>query len=399
MTTLHTSARFIATRLLAVTVAFAATLALAQQPAPPSSDGPDPALANMAPADAAAIPQQAPAPIVRQSPGQPDDSYNAPPPATTVPLVAPTDDSASPQAVADEAAGVAAINDANLSTDQVPPPLPSYDQPPAPDDGYAWTPGYWGYFPTGYYWVPGVWIRPPYYGALWTPPYWGWYGGRYHWHPGYWGLHIGFYGGIDYGFGYIGTGYWGGYWRGNAFFYNRAVTNVGVSVTNVYSHTVVYNNHVYGPGIANRVSYNGGRGGVQLAPRPAELAAMHESHIPPLAGQARLHANAANNPQAAFSANHGNPALAAQPRPLGATRTVSASQAAFQHRPDYQQQMHPNLQPNPQSQQPMTQPGAQSQQPRSQSHPQSPSRQPPASRPAAHPAQSHPAPHVNSGKH
>ena len=92
--------------------------------------------------------------------------------------------------------------------------LPEYDQPPAPEPNYIWTPGYWAYGPEGYYWTPGVWCPPPYYGALWTPPYWGFYGGRYGFHHGYWGLHIGFYGGVDYGFGYIGIGYFGGYWHG-----------------------------------------------------------------------------------------------------------------------------------------------------------------------------------------
>ena len=111
--------------------------------------------------------------------------------------------------------------------DQPPPPLPQYDQPPAPEDNYIWTPGYWAWGPGGYYWVPGAWCPPPYYGALWTPPYWGYYGGRYGFHHGYWGAHIGYYGGVDYGFGYIGIGYFGGYWNHNNFYYNRSVTNVG----------------------------------------------------------------------------------------------------------------------------------------------------------------------------
>ena len=128
--------------------------------------------------------------------------------------------------------------------DQPPPPLPEYDQPPAPEDNYLWTPGYWAWGPGGYYWVPGVWCPPPYYGALWTPPYWGYYGGRYGFHHGYWGPHIGYYGGVDYGFGYVGIGYFGGYWHGNNFYYNRTVTNVG-RVHNVYNRTVVFNNVTY----------------------------------------------------------------------------------------------------------------------------------------------------------
>ena len=41
-------------------------------------------------------------------------------------------------------------------------------------------------------------------------------------HEGYWGPHVGFYGGIDYGFGYTGAGYAGGYWNNGAFYYNRS---------------------------------------------------------------------------------------------------------------------------------------------------------------------------------
>jgi hypothetical protein len=344
MTMLSTSAASRAL-LTAAALALCASLAFAQAPAsPPSPDGPDPALVNLAPGDQTQtqLPgdnpqdylQQTPAPIVRQAPNavQPasqPDAYNAP--ATDNPAA----DNA--QADANLAAGEAALDDADIDADQPPPPLPDYDQPAAPADNYIWTPGYWGYAPlysgsAGYYWVPGAWVYPPYYGALWTPPYWGWYGGRYRWHPGYWGTHVGFYGGVNYGFGYIGIGYFGGYWAGNTFFYNRSVTTVGPGVTNVYVHSVVYNNHTYGPRPTSNVSYNGGRGGINVAPRPAELAAMHETHTPPLAGQLRLHQTAAQNPQAAFSANQGRPAVAARTNPVGANRTIAPSQSAFQSR-------------------------------------------------------------------
>jgi hypothetical protein len=46
-------------------------------------------------------------------------------------------------------------------------------------------------------------------GFLWTPGYWGWGDGAFIFHEGYWGPHIGFYGGINYGFGYVGFGYEG----------------------------------------------------------------------------------------------------------------------------------------------------------------------------------------------
>jgi hypothetical protein len=59
-----------------------------------------------------------------------------------------------------------------------PPVLPVYVQPPCPEDGWLWTPGYWAYGDDGYYWVPGTWVPAPYVGALWTPGYWGWGSGR-----------------------------------------------------------------------------------------------------------------------------------------------------------------------------------------------------------------------------
>jgi hypothetical protein len=110
------------------------------------------------------------------------------------------------------------------------PVLPAYEQPPCPGDGYIWTPGGWGYGPDRYYyWVPGIWATPPTVGLLWTPPYWGWHEGVYVWNAGYWGPHVGFYGGVNYGFGYVGTGYAGGYWTGRNFFYNRSVNKLRIS--------------------------------------------------------------------------------------------------------------------------------------------------------------------------
>jgi hypothetical protein len=307
------------------------------------------------------------------------DSYNAPPPASD-------DQPSDPQADANAAAGEAAIDAANIAADQPPPALPDYDQPAAPGDDFMWTPGYWGYADAGYFWVPGVWIRPPYYGALWTPGYWGFYNAKYRWHPGYWGAHVGFYGGVNYGYGYIGIGYFGGYWHNNAFFYNRSVTNVGVNVTNVYNRTVIYNGHTYGAAPTNRISYNGGHGGLNIAPRPAEVAAMHEPHAAPLPGQVRLHQTAATNPQASFAANHGHPAVAAQATPLGAARPISSTQTSFQTRAGAQQRTvaQPRTQGQPQMQQQRAQP---QNRPAPQYHPA------PQARPAPAPA------HTSSEKH
>jgi hypothetical protein len=144
-----------------------------------------------------------------------------------------------------------------------PPELPFYEQPSIPATGYLWTPGYWAYGPYGYFWVPGTWVEPPSAGVLWTPGYWGWRNGVYVWNAGYWGPHIGFYDGVNYGFGYGGVGYEGGYWNNGVFSYNRAVNNFGgVTITNVYNKTVINNTSV------TRVSFNGGSGGTAAQPTP-----------------------------------------------------------------------------------------------------------------------------------
>jgi hypothetical protein len=125
-----------------------------------------------------------------------------------------------------------------VSISVAPPVLRVYAQPPCPGDGYIWTPGYWAYGPTGYSWVPGAWVLAPQPGYLFTPGYWGFADGAYVWHRGHWGLHVGYYGGVNYGFGYTGTGFYGGHWEGGHFFYNRAVSNVGARFHNTYREEV-----------------------------------------------------------------------------------------------------------------------------------------------------------------
>jgi YXWGXW repeat-containing protein len=194
-----------------------------------------------------------------------------------------------------------------VSINVAPPVLPVYVQPPLPAPGYMWTPGYWAYGDDGYYWVPGTWVMPPSPGVLWTPGYWGWGGGVYAWHAGYWGPHIGFYGGVNYGFGYGGVGFEGGYWRGGSYFYNRAVVNVGgVHVTNIYNHTVI-NNNVH-------VAFNG-PGGIQARATAHELAAEHDHHIEATSLQRDHEHAAAGNRELRASFNHGRPAIAATARP------------------------------------------------------------------------------------
>ncbi len=194
-----------------------------------------------------------------------------------------------------------------------PPPLAYYVQPVCPGDGYIWTPGYWAWDGTDYYWVPGTWVMAPEVGYLWTPGYWGWGVGGFVFHEGYWGLSIGFYGGINYGFGYFGHGYEGGRWENGRFFYNTSISNV--NVTNIHN---VYNIRV-NEGTVNHVSYNGGSGGINAHATAQEQAAARGTHIGPVAAQTQHEWAARNNPQQKFSANHGRPAVATTSRANVAT--------------------------------------------------------------------------------
>src|SRR5277367_5240145 len=204
-----------------------------------------------------------------------------------------------------------------------PPALPVYVQPPCPTEGYLWTPGYWAYGDAGYYWVPGVWVQPPRVGVLWTPGYWGFAGGIYGWHAGYWGPHIGFYGGVNYGFGYGGVGFVGGEWRGGAFAYNHAVANFGgVHVTNVYENrTIVTQNTIVNN---EHVSFNGGVG-IQARASETELRAGNEEHFQPTANQMQHEHFAAQDRSQLASVNHGTPGTPA------ASNVNAYHQVAQQH--------------------------------------------------------------------
>jgi hypothetical protein len=160
-------------------------------------------------------------------------------------------------------------------------------------------------------------VQAPYQGALWTPGYWGYAHNRYGFFHGYWGPHIGFYGGVNYGFGYVGTGYQGGYWNSGRFYYNRSVNNINVNVVhNVYNRTIIVNN-------SQRISYNGGPGGIAVRPRPAELVALRqEPHAPPMTSQVEIARTASVNRAAFVNVNHGRPAELVVAKPIQADRDV-----------------------------------------------------------------------------
>jgi hypothetical protein len=203
--------------------------------------------------------------------------------------------------------GIGIGSNVGIAVNFGPPPLPYYVQPPCPQQNYIWMPGYWAWGDAGYYWVPGTWVPAPQTGYLWTPGYWANNGPNYGWNAGYWAPQVGFYGGINYGYGYYGNGYQGGSWQGNRFRYNTAVTNVNTNyVHNVYVNRTVVNNNFNNPGY-NRVSYNGGNGGVQARPNASQQAVLRDHRLPPTSLQQQHIQTAAGDRNLYASVNKGRP--------------------------------------------------------------------------------------------
>jgi hypothetical protein len=234
---------------------------------------------------------------------------NAPPPATAQPEY--------PEAYSPPAGGA---YEQPVEASEAPPPLPEYSQPPCPGDNYVWTPGYWAWS-SGYYWVPGTWVMAPWVGALWTPPWWGYQNSVYIWHAGYWAPHIGFYGGIDYGFGYPGRGYYGAYWNHGRVFYNRTATNVNITVIHNFYEAPVPRVQV------TRTSYNGGHGGIDARPTPQEQAVSRDPRLASVPAQVQHARQAVANRAQFVGVGNQRPAV------LVATRPLPTSSSAPEARP------------------------------------------------------------------
>ena len=125
---------------------------------------------------------------------------------------------------------------------------------------------------------------------------------------GFWGPHVGFYGGVNYGFGYSGFGFGGGMWSGGVFRYNTAVTNVNTTVVrNIYVNRTVINNSTI---VNSRASFNG-PGGINARPTFQEQTAMREQHFQPTASQVSHQQIASQDRTQLASINHGRPTVAA----------------------------------------------------------------------------------------
>jgi hypothetical protein len=213
-----------------------------------------------------------------------------------------------------------------------PPPLPSYEQPAIPAKGYLWVPGFWAWREAvpDYFWVPGTWVQPPQRGLLWTPPYWSRVDGGYAFHAGYWAEQVGFYGGIDYGYGYTADGYRGGRWENDSFLYNRAVNNLGsLDIASVYDEAVT------GDSKASRVSFNGGITGTKARPTSHQETSADVRHVGPTEEQRQHFEMAAKDRSLYSKLNNGEPGVAATPRAglldgAGVTRSSRVSDHTVQ---------------------------------------------------------------------
>ena len=227
-----------------------------------------------------------------------------------------------------------------ISVGFAPPPLPVYEQPPCPEPGLMWTPGYWAYGDDGYYWVPGTWVPAPEPGYLWTPPYWGWDNGLYIFHRGYWGPHVGYYGGVNCGFGYGGIGFVGGEWRGEHFAYNTAVMHLGF-----HGGMTFFDRGRVDRGFVardSRIAFSGGPGGIRHDRGPDEWRAEREHHMDVTRFQ-HSHEDAARGDRSSyFRNNNGRPAHMAADRPFGSEMHGPAQQHDF-HQNDRGNPNHGNF--------------------------------------------------------
>ncbi|MDR3413163.1 MAG: hypothetical protein P4L87_19785, partial [Formivibrio sp.] len=106
-----------------------------------------------------------------------------------------------------------------------------------------------------------------------------------------------------------GHGYEGGRWENNHFYYNTSVNRVSnTNIHNTYNTRVEINT-------VNRVSYNGGNGGINERASAQENTYGQERHSGPVAAQNQHVQAARSNPELRASTNQGKPPVAATSRP------------------------------------------------------------------------------------
>ncbi len=104
---------------------------------------------------------------------------------------------------------------------------------------------------------------------------------------------------VNYGFGYVGTGFAA---ADGPVTRSRTTVRDQCDVTNIHN---TYNTTVINNVTVNKVSYNGGAGGVAAAPTAQERAAAQEPHVAPTPLQRQHVQEASRNPALAARANGG----------------------------------------------------------------------------------------------
>jgi hypothetical protein len=169
----------------------------------------------------------------------------------------------------------------------------------------------------------------------------------------------------------VGHGYEGGYWNRDVFHYNRVVNNVNINVVhNVYNYRITNFTQ-------SKVSYNGGRDGLNVRPTARELEVLHEQRIAPVSAQVQHRQQAATDRAQFDSVNHGHPQTFAAARPLATEyRAPAAHPSAV---PGARVLPHPNLRqgPAPTAQRPEERPSPMARTPEARTE-QRPAQQPPA---------------------
>jgi hypothetical protein len=130
---------------------------------------------------------------------------------------------------------------------------------------------------------------------------------------------VGYYGGVNYGFGYMGIGFAGGMWRGGVFAYNTAVMHVGIGggwAHNTYEDRAIVDRNTVARG--SRVAFSGGPGGINHPATAEERVAERDQHVGATSFQSQHLATARADHTSYAKANGGRPQNLAASRPLAA---------------------------------------------------------------------------------
>jgi hypothetical protein len=159
---------------------------------------------------------------------------------------------------------------------------------------------------------------------------------------------VGYYGGVNYGFGYMGIGFAGGMWDHGFFRYNTAIMHVdGRYIHNTFEDRGMVDRYTVARG--SHVAFSGGPGGIHHDPMPEERIAERDSHMDRSSFQMQHEGAARNDHSSYFKANGGHPATLAVQRPMTAPMHNGPQSMG---RPEQQMrtESHPQMRPEPQQQ-------------------------------------------------